>query len=243
MTWVTHLRDALFGVYAMTIFGLCAITGLLVAILLPGSDRRARWLAAISKGIFVLTGVPVEVHGAEHIPAVDCVVVANHASYVDGFLLKGYLPARFSFVIKGEMRNIPLVHFVLRRAGSRFVERGGTAASSRDARQIVKAAKSGQSLAIFPEGTFQEEPGLLRLRAGAFVAAVRGGMPIVPVVISGTRHILPANRNLPRYGPIRIDILPPIHPEHPSYTSHRELSELVRQRLLAVLEEPDLLEE
>jgi len=216
--------------------------GLLVAIFLPGAERRARWLAAISKGIFVLARVPVEVHGVEHIPAIDCIVVANHSSYVDGFLLKGYLPARFSFVIKGEMRNIPLVHFVLRRAGSRFVERNGTAASSRDARQIVKAAKSGQSLAIFPEGTFQKEPGLLRLRAGAFVAAVRGNMPIVPIVISGTRHILPAERFLPRYGPIRIDILPPIHPEDPSYASHRELAALVRQKLLEVLEEPDLSE-
>jgi 1-acyl-sn-glycerol-3-phosphate acyltransferase len=180
------------------------------------------------------------VHGYDNIPQADCVVVSNHASYVDGFLLKGYLPARFSFVIKGEMRNIALVHFVLRRAGSRFVERNDSAASSRDARQIVKAAKSGQSLAIFPEGTFQQEPGLLRLRAGAFVAAVRGNMPIVPVVISGTRHILPADRNLPRYGPIRIDILPPIQPDHPSYASHRALAGEVRKRLLEVLDEPDL---
>jgi 1-acyl-sn-glycerol-3-phosphate acyltransferase len=243
VTWFTRLGDALFGVYAMTIFGLCAITGLLVAILVPGADRRARWLAAISRSIFVLSRVPVQVKGAENIPPIDCVVVANHASYVDGFLLKGYLPARFSFVIKGEMRNIPLVHFVLRRAGSRFVERNDSAASSRDARQIVKAAKSGQSLALFPEGTFQERPGLLRFRAGAFVAAVRGNMPIVPIVISGTRHILPAERKLPRYGPIRIEILPAILPEHASYASHRALAGLVRQQLLEVLEEPDLLQD
>jgi 1-acyl-sn-glycerol-3-phosphate acyltransferase len=225
----------------MTIFALCAITGLLVAILLPGADRRARWLAAISKSIFVLCRIPVEVTGAANVPKIDCVIVANHASYVDGFLLKGYLPARFSFVIKGEMRNIPLVHLVLRRAGSRFVERNNSAASTRDARQIVKAAQSGQSLAIFPEGTFQQAPGLMRFRAGAFVAAVRGNMPIVPVVISGTRHILPADRNLPRYGPIRIDILPAILPDHASYANHRELAGLVRQNLLEVLEEPDLL--
>jgi 1-acyl-sn-glycerol-3-phosphate acyltransferase len=216
------------------------LTGLLVALLVPGAERRARWLAGISKAIFVLTFAPVEVHGAEHIPQDDCIVVANHSSYVDGFLLKGYLPARFSFVIKGEVRNIPLVHFVLRRAGSHFVERNDSAASSRDARQIVKAARSGQSLAIFPEGTFQQEPGLLRLRAGAFVAAVRGRMPVVPVVIRGTRHILPADRDLPRYGPIRIEILPPIQPDHPSYANHRDLAAQVRKKLLEVLDEPDL---
>lgn len=224
----------------MTIFTLCMLTGLLVALLVPGAERRTRWLAGISKAIFLLTFAPVEVHGAEHIPQDDCIVVANHSSYVDGFLLKGYLPARFSFVIKGEVRNIPLVHFVLRRAGSHFVERNDSAASSRDARQIVKAARSGQSLAIFPEGTFQQQPGLLRLRAGAFVAAVRGRMPVVPVVIRGTRHILPADRDLPRYGPIRIEILPPIQPDHPSYANHRDLAAQVRKKLLEVLDEPDL---
>lgn len=182
----------------------------------------------------------MDIRGKEHLPASDCVVVANHASYVDGFLLKAFLPARFSFVIKGEMRNIPLVHFLLRRAGSRFVERNNSSGSTRDARGIVRAAKNGQSLAIFPEGTFQLEPGLMRFRAGAFVAAVHGQLPVVPAVISGTRYILPANRKLPRFGRIRIDILPPIEPSHESFAEHRELAKTVRKRILAVLDEPDL---
>ena len=88
------------------------------------ADRRARWLAGVTKAIFVLSGLPVDVHGNDNLPQCDCVVVSNHASYVDGFLLKGFLPGRFSFVIKGEMRSIPVVHFLLRRAGSRFVDRG-----------------------------------------------------------------------------------------------------------------------
>lgn len=242
MTYVTRLRDALFGVYAAIIFIICVIFGLFVALLVPGADRRARWLASTTRAIFVLTAAPIEVHGLHHLPAADCVVVSNHASYVDGFLLKGFLPGRFSFVIKGEMRNIPFVHFLLRRAGSRFVERKDSTASSRDARQMVKAAQSGQSLAIFPEGTFQLEPGLMRFHAGAFVAAVRGEMPIVPIVISGTRYVMPAGRFLPRYGPIRVTILEPINPDHPSYSSHRELAKAVRKRIIAVLDEPNLVD-
>ncbi len=242
MTYVTRLRDVLFGVYAAIVFILCVLFGLCVALLVPGAERRARWLANTTKAIFVLSAAPVEIHGLHNLPAADCVVVSNHASYVDGFLLKGYLPARFSFVIKGEMRNIPLAHFLLRRAGSRFVERNDSAASSRDARQLVKAAQSGQSLAIFAEGTFQREPGLMRLRAGAFVAAVRGRMPIIPVVITGSRYVLPAKRYLPRYGRIRVDILAPITPDHASYSHHRELAKAVRQRIIAVLDEPDLVE-
>jgi len=240
VSYVTRTRDTLFGLYAWLVFSLCIAFGLCCALLVPGAERRARWLAATSRAIFVLSGVPVEVQGLQNLPTIDCVVVANHASYADGLLLKGYLPARFSFVIKGEMRNNAIVHFLLRRAGSRFVERTGSPASSRDARQIVKAAQSGQSLAVFPEGTFQEQPGLLHFHAGAFVAAVRGGMPIVPIAISGTRQLLPAERDLPHWSRLRIDILPPINPDHPAFANHRELAKLARQRILAVLDEPDL---
>ena len=241
MTYVTRCRDALFGVYALIVFAICMIFGLCAALLVPGADRRARWLANITNAMFVISRIPVDINGYDNLPEADCVVVSNHASDIDGFLIKGFLPARFSFVIKGEMRNIPVVHFLLRRAGSRFVDRNTSTASSRDARQMVKAAKSGQSLAIFPEGTFQREPGLMRLRAGAFVAAVRGEMPIVPVVITGTRHILPANRYLPRYGRIQVNILAPIYPNDECYATPRDLSKRVRERLLAVLDEPDLL--
>jgi 1-acyl-sn-glycerol-3-phosphate acyltransferase len=242
VTYVTRIRDVLFGLYAAIVFIICVLFGLCDALLVPGAERRALWLANTTKAIFVLSAAPVELHGMHNLPSADCVVVSNHASYVDGFLLKGYLPAQFSFVIKGEMRNIPLVHFLLRRAGSRFVERNDSTASSRDARQIVKAAQSGQSLAIFPEGTFQREPGLMRFRAGAFVAAVRGRVPIVPIVISGSRYVLPAKRFLPRYGRIRVDILAPVTPDHPSYSHHRELAKTVRERIIAVLDEPDLVD-
>lgn len=243
MSYVTRVRDALFGFYAWFIFSLCILFGLCAALLVPGAERRARWLAGAAKAIFVLSGVPVEVAGKENLPATDCIVVANHSSYTDGFVLKGYLPARFSFVIKGEMRNNAIAHFLLRRAGSRFVARNESTASSRDARQIVKAAKSGQSLAMFPEGTFELQPGLMRFHAGAFVAAVRGKMPIVPIVITGTRYLLPADRDLPRFSRLRVEILPPINPDHPSFANHRDLAKLARQRILAVLDEPDLVDD
>jgi len=234
------MRDAFFGVYAWFVFGICVLCALFAALLVPGTDRRHRWIANATKAIFVFSGISVTINGLENLPADDCVVVANHASYIDGFLLKGYLPARFSFVIKGEMRNIPIVHFLLRRAGSHFVERKEAQASTRDARQIVKAAQSGQSLALFPEGTFQKEPGVQRFRAGAFVAAVKGNMSVVPIAISGTRYMLPSGRHLPRFGGIRIDMLPAISIGDPGYSDHRALAELARQRILAVLDEPDL---
>ena len=236
-----RLLHALFGLYAIFVFALCVLFSLFVAVLVPGLERRRRLVAGAARASFLLSGVRPEINGLENLPVEGCVVVANHASYVDGILLKGFLPARFSFVIKGEMRDVPIAHFLMRRSGARFVERFKSTESSRDARQIMKAARSGESLGFFPEGTFLAEPGVGRFRAGAFMAAIKGGMPVVPIAISGTREMLGADRNLPRPAPIRVDILPPILPDDAAYGNHHSLAEAARQRILAVLDEPDLL--
>ena len=238
--FVTRWREILFGLWGWTVFSLCVLFGLLVALLVPGAKRRERWLAGTARAVFVLTGAKVAIEGLENLPDGHCVVVANHASYLDGVLLKGYLPARFSFVIKGEMRDIPIVHFLLRRAGSKFVERFEAAGSTRDARSIVKAAKGGESLAFFAEGTFREYPGVSRFRPGAFVAAIKGEMPVVPVAIWGTREMHPGEPKLPKPVPLRARVLPAIAPGDPAFGNHRDLAEKARQQIIAVLGEPDL---
>ncbi|MGI9236749.1 MAG: lysophospholipid acyltransferase family protein [Woeseiaceae bacterium] len=243
MNWVTRILHAIWGIYAWLCFALAVVLALLIALFVPGRERRARLAASACRAVFLLPGIQVEATGLEKLPAESCVVVANHASYIDGVLLKGYLPARFSFVIKGEMRNIPVAHFLLRRAGAKFVERNKHAGSARDARQIVKAAQDGESMAFFPEGTFREEPGVGHFRPGAFVAAVRGNMPVVPVAISGTRHMLPAGRFLPRPNTLRFEVLSAIGPNEPDFGDSRALAEAARQSILAVLDEPALLDQ
>jgi 1-acyl-sn-glycerol-3-phosphate acyltransferase len=236
----TYIGRNLYGLYGWAVFVVCVLFALFAVLLVPGEQRRHKLAAAASRAIFVVAGVAPEISGREHIPDGDAVVVANHASYVDGLLLKGYLPYRFSFVIKGEMRDIPIAHFLLRRSGSEFVERFTAEGSTRDARRIVKAAQEGGSLAFFPEGTFRKEPGVGRFRAGAFVSAVKGGMPIVPIAISNTREMMPAGRTWPWPVRPRIDILPPVTPDDPAFENHRDLAEKARQQILTVLDEPDL---
>jgi len=241
VNWVTFVVRILWGLWAWLSFTLACVFSLIVALIVPGPHRRQRLVTHASRIIFVLSGVKVSVRGIDNLPLGSCVVVANHASYIDGFLLKGYLPSRFSFVIKGEMRNIPVVHFLLHRSGAKFVERKEAIGSSRDARKLVKAAQDGESLAFFPEGTFVLEPGVGRFRPGAFVAALKGEMPIVPIAISGSRRMLPSGKLLPRPSDLVIDILPAIAPGDASFESSRKLSEASRQQILAALDEPDLL--
>ena len=231
----------IWGIYAWLVFLVCVSAAILGALLLPGKDRRRRWASGAGRAIFWLTGVKSKVRGTELIPDRQCIVVANHASYIDGVILNAFLPPRFSFVIKGEMGKIPVAGFLLRRIGSQFVERFDASGSARDARRLLKVADSGESLAFFPEGTFRAVPGLDRFRAGAFAAAINSGLPIVPVAISGSRAILPAATILPRRGRLTIDMLTAIEPSDPAFDNSKDLAELARQRILTVLDEPDLL--
>lgn len=231
-----------YGVLSLAAFAVLASIALLAATVVPGLSRRRRWVSAVARSWFAVAGIPVERSNFNNIPAGHCIVVANHASYFDGVILQAYLPPRFSFVIKGEMQNVPFVHFLLRRIGSKFVERFVTSRSSRDARNLLKAAAAGESLAVFPEGTFRPEPGLGKFRAGAFAAAIKGGLAVVPVAIGGSRQLLPSGHVLPRRKPLTIQALPAIEPGSPAFESSKALAEGSRQALLAVLDEPDLVD-
>ena len=230
-----------YGLYAWVVFLLTILISIIGATFLPGLDRRRRWVSRAARAFFILAGIPSEVTGLENLPDDHCIVVANHSSYADGVILQAFLPPRFSFVIKGEVRNVPILHFVLRRVGSKFVERFVAAGSSRDARTLVKAAARGESLAIFPEGTFIAAPGLGRFRPGAFSAALNGELPIVPVTIRGSRKMMPAKTIWPRPTSLQIHIGQPIGVSDGAFESSSELAEIARQRILEVLDEPDLL--
>ncbi len=234
------LADYLYSFYAWTTFILCLTLALLSATVLPGLERRRRWVSVFARTFFRLAGIGVTVRGLQNLPAEHCIVVANHASYLDGPILQAWLPPRFSYVIKSEMQKVPLAGFMLNRIGSRFVERFVKSASARDARSLMRAANSGEALGFFPEGTFQPEPGLGRFHSGAFMSATKSSIPIVPVVIRGSRHILPAETMLASRGDLEIDILEPIGPDDPAFGRARDLSNLARARILTVLDEPDL---
>lgn len=236
----TSLSSYVYTPYAWITFVLCLSGALLSATLLPGLRRRRRWVSTFARGFFSLAGIRVEIRGNGHLPAGNSVVVANHASYLDGVILQAFLPPRFSYVIKSEMQKVPLAGFMLRRIGSRFVERFVASTSARDARTLLRAANDGEALAFFPEGTFRPEPGLGKFRPGAFLTAVRSSAPLVPVVIHGSRSILPSGTMLARRGPLIVEILPPIRPQETDFDDHRALAAETRRRILTVLDEPDL---
>ena len=239
ITRLLRICHIVFGLYAWIIFVALSLATTVLLAVTPHRPLRRMLTKATSKLVFSLTGTPLDVTGIENIPNGASVLVANHSSYIDGVLLAAVLPARFSFVIKGEMARVPLAHFLLRRIGAEFVNRENTSQRASDAWRLLQLARDGESLAFFPEGTFVAEPGLLSFHSGAFVAAVRRRLPVVPVVIRGTRQMLPADRLLPVPGRLAVIVKKPVH-AHALDDPAPKLMQLSRQSILENLDEPDL---
>ncbi len=233
------ITQAGYGLGCWLAFMLIVLVLLVLLAALPGMQRRRRLTRRCARLFLVLTGASPRVSGLSHLPDGPCVVVANHASYLDGLILTAVLPPRFAFVIKREMTRVPLAHFMLRRVGSQFVERFDTRRGAADARRILGLAQARQSLAFFPEGTFRVEPGLRRFQAGAFAAAARGRAPVVPVVIRGSRTMLSADRRLPRQAALEVIIKPAVYADGTD-DAVAALRLASRASILEDLAEPDL---
>jgi 1-acyl-sn-glycerol-3-phosphate acyltransferase len=238
------LLGLFFGICTWLQFLLAATLVLPVLLLTPRLSRRRAMVSGLARLALRLAGMRLEVHGLGQLPQ-PCIVIANHSSYLDGVVLAASLPPYFSFVIKREMSAVPLAGTLLRRIGAEFVERGDRIRGARDARRLLRNAAIGHSLVFFPEGTFGADVGLLRFHIGAFAAAVRADLPVVPVAIRGTRGCLPPGSPWPRPGAIRIEALAAL-PSLPTGRGKDDrdqallLRDAARDALLAVLGEADL---
>ena len=227
-----------YGPYAWLALLVCGIPALIFVTITPGRRTRRRLTGWFAKLFFWVIGSPVRVENAGNMPAGACVVVANHASYLDGIILTAALPPNFTFVIKREMADFPFAGFLLRRIGSEFVDRASDTHRKRTARRLFRKARSGDALAFFPEGTFRQEPGLRPFKPGAFRTAWKGQLPIVPIVIYGARQKLPAQVWFPAPGALAINIGKPIEPQ--DHDSALAMLRATRASLLERLDEPDL---
>ncbi len=180
------------------------------AVALAGDPARG-WRVAgrFARAFFRLAGIPLRLEGEA---PTGGILVANHASYLDGLVLAALLPHPYAFVAKRELQGHAISRRFLNGLGVHFVERFDAAASAADAERLVERALGGEALAFFPEGTFKAAPGLLPFHLGAFVAAVRAGAPLQPVALRGTRAILRGDHFFPHRGEVTLAIAPTLHP-------------------------------
>ncbi|MFH2107631.1 MAG: lysophospholipid acyltransferase family protein [Chrysiogenia bacterium] len=164
----------------------------------------------VIKTILALLGVQARVRGLAGVDfSVPQVFICNHLSNLDGPLLVSVLPVNPRVLIKAEARIIPLVGWVMKLADFVFVDR-----SSAQRRQealgaaIEKVKKNCYSFLVFPEGTRSKDGRMRDFKKGSFLIALRAGVPVLPVKISGTRQLMPPGRRTVGAGTVEIEFFP-----------------------------------
>ncbi|MGH8461889.1 MAG: lysophospholipid acyltransferase family protein [Stenotrophobium sp.] len=236
---LSRFCNLLYGIYAVTIFIAVAVPVCLLVIVAPGLGLRRSIGRAGMRLALLCMGVPLRVRGLEHLPAGPCIAIANHASYLDGLILTAALPSRFTFVVQDGAASWPLIGPTIRRMGAVFVNRSAAREGARQTRTLIREVQNGTSLAIFAEGTFKAEPGLLPFKNGAFMMAVRAGVPCVPVGILGTRILWGGHNRLPQWNPVCVQVLPAIAPAGTHKEAETKLRDSVRAQVLELCGEPD----
>ena len=234
-----------FAVHSWIVF--VAVTTLVITLVFLMPTPKLRW-AVLNRGTRLfsrLCAVPLTVDGLDNLPPPEqtCIIVANHASYIDAFVMLAALPKQFSFLAKAELGSNPVMRLFLKRIGTELIERFDIEQGVADARRAMLAAREGRSLMVFAEGTFTRIPGLMPFYSGGFVTAVDADLPVLPVAIRGTRSILRPDAWYPRWGKIGVSIGPPIEPdksEPDQFARTLKLRDATRAFILEHCGEPDL---
>jgi len=228
-----------YGIYAACAIIAVALLFAPLVLLLPTlALRRAAGRFAVRLAM-ASAFVPVRIRGLEHLPPGPCIVVSNHASYLDGPLMTAALPGRFTFVVQHGAADWPLAGRIIRRMGVTFVNRASARDGANQTRVLIRRLEQGDSLVIFPEGTFDRPPGLMAFRRGAFLMAVHAGVPVVPAVIRGSRRLFGDGQRLLRPGAIDIEVFAPLGPGGDHRHAVEALTAESRRVVLAHCGEPD----
>jgi len=183
-----------------------------VRLLFVRDERDAYQLVRrCARRVVMLSGIQVRVSHPERMPdAGASMLVSNHVSVADAALLVAMLPFDVRFVANHIYARYPILGPIIRGASANIVNRASWRSRADSGQAMHEALASGRSLLVFPEGTTSDSGEMLPFRSGAFRAAARTGRPIVPIVLSGTRELMPAMSWLLANAPIAIDLLPPI---------------------------------
>jgi 1-acyl-sn-glycerol-3-phosphate acyltransferase len=204
------------------------------------SGYFAHWCARTwSRLILRTTGVRVEVSGLERLaPMRTYVFVANHQSIYDIPILFWSLPYQLRIIAKDSLGRFPILGWHLRRTGHMLVDRS-RGNQSRVFGWASRLTASGLSLIVFPEGTRSRDGRVARFKGGSFYLALGAGLPIVPISVVGSRHVMLKGRLATYPGIVRLVVHDPIDTADLAGSDAREFAERVR-RIIAPDAESDV---
>mgnify|MGYP003290890224 FL=1 len=184
-----------------------------------------------SRSFYRLMFLPVTVEGLEHIQqGQSYVFVSNHQSMFDVWLIYGWLPVIFKWLMKAELRKVPFVGTAGKAAGHIFVDRRNPKAAMESMEEVKKQLKDGVCTVIFPEGTRTKDGQVGRFKRGAFQIALDLQLPVVPISLSGCYNVLPKGKPFVYRRPVRMYVGEPI--DITQFENNNDAIEFVRSKVI-----------
>jgi 1-acyl-sn-glycerol-3-phosphate acyltransferase len=218
---------------------ICLYTCVCGAFSLAGSffDAAGRWQHSCarlwSSLILKTSGIRVSVRGLKNIPAQETVVFcSNHPSAMDIPILFVSLPLQFRFVAKRSLFNVPFLGWHLWRSGHIPVERENPQKAYRSLDKAAERIRTERPVVLFPEGTRPRNGALGPFKRGTFYLAIKSGVPVVPITISGSRAVLKPDSIHVRPGFVQVTIHPPISTATLTLDDLPSLSDQVRKSIM-----------
>ncbi|HUF23016.1 MAG TPA: lysophospholipid acyltransferase family protein [Vicinamibacterales bacterium] len=220
-------RTVLFLIPLISVFTVAFGTLSLAAGLIDRSGRGAHACArAWSRLILLVSGTRVDVQGALP-PAGAYVYAANHQSIYDIPILFWSIPRQLRIIAKASLGKIPFLGWHLRLAGHLLVDRDKPGAGILKRMRGLVAEHA--SLIVFPEGTRSADGAVGRFKGGVFLLAIEHGLPIVPVSVRGSRHVMRRGEVTVRPGRVIVTIHDPVATTGLGRDDARGLGERVKQ--------------
>ncbi|MDB4975934.1 MAG: 1-acyl-sn-glycerol-3-phosphate acyltransferase [Myxococcaceae bacterium] len=205
----------------------------------PTYRLAGRWLrnfGKVTSGLTPLWDFTVEGNPPPDIDARAYVVVCNHESNADPFLLS-WLPWDMRWISKEELFRLPLLGALMRMGGDIALRRGDSESVRDMFAECRTTLEGGLSVMIFPEGTRSRDGALGAFKSGAFQLAIEAGVPVLPLALAGTRACLPTGSGMLGEARAVVRILPPVQTLGLSVSDVEPLKQIVRGEIESAVQE------
>lgn len=221
-------------------FVITSTAGLMIGILRPLHPTNSRWCAHLYGKIGLpIIGIKTQVEGLENFQrSQPCIVVCNHQSNWDLFVVGSIVPERTVSVGKKSLKWVPLFGQLYWLAGNVLVDRGNPR-KAMEAMQITKEALTTKNTSIwfFAEGTRNKGKNMLPFKKGAFVTAINAGVPIVPVCCSSYLNGFDLNKW--DNGTAKLRVLPAVSTQGYTQENVKELMDGIYSNMMDTINELD----
>lgn len=161
------------------------------------------------------------------------IVVANHSSVFDGFIIASSIKPKITFMAAAYLFKTRFYRYILQGVDAIPVQRDGSDISA--LKKSIKVLKQGNILGIFPEGRMKKEEDSFSAKAGAAYLAIKINVPIVPIAIKGAGKALPVGKKWPKFSKIEVRIGKPIIPSKTLTKNKKNIERIVNAYMEKIL--------